>query len=207
MDSDQIDGGNLSHGKKKGNSGKHVASSEGDRRTDLPIFQTNLYAPSPTDNSTIISIGPHCWPTVSIESQPDDSMYTDEWNRTGHPDNLPPEAGVPSVPEQTLEELKSLLRERAVRNTRDGDGDQLFGHQCHKPGQRIDCKPDDIPPKSFTTFKPTLGSSRRARDNASSGWESDKSSKTGGHINRPTSSKLPTSEKTYWINIGTSQTG
>ncbi|XP_026770391.3 lengsin [Pangasianodon hypophthalmus] len=208
MDSDQIDGGSLSHGKKKGvrESGEQVASSEWDRRRfDLPIVQTDLSAPSPTDNSTIISIGPHCWPTVSTESQPDDYTYTDEWNREGHPDNLPPEAGVSSVSKQTMEELKSLLRERSILNTRERDEDQLVGHR-HTPGQRIDCKPDDIPSKSFTTFKPTLGSSRRARDSASSDWESGGSLKTGGHTNRPTSFKLPTSERTYWVNTGISQT-
>lgn len=104
MDLDQIDGGNLSRGKKKGVrvSGKHVASSEWERRTDLPTVQTNVTAPSPTDNPTLIPIGPHCWPTVSVESQPDDYTYTDEWNREGHPDNLSPVAGVPSVSKQTM---------------------------------------------------------------------------------------------------------
>ncbi|KAF4083422.1 hypothetical protein AMELA_G00141030 [Ameiurus melas] len=185
MDSDQIDGGNLSHGKKKGVrvSGKYVASSEWDtRRFDVPIVQTNLSAPSPTDNSTIISIGPHHWPTVSTAPQPEDFTCTDERNREGHPDNLPPGAGVSSVSKQTMEELKSLLRER--------DEDQLVRHHCHMPGQRIDCKPDDIPAKSFTTFKPTLRSSRRTRDSASSGWESGGSSKTGGHTSSPTGFRL-----------------
>lgn len=210
MDSDQIDGGNLSHGKKKGVrvSGKHVTSSEWDRRsTDLPIVQTNLSAPSPTDNSTTISIGPHCWSTVSTESQPDDYTYADEWNREGHPDNLPPEGGVSIVSEQAMKELKSLLKERSKQNTRERNEDQLIGHHCHIPGQRIDCKPDDIPSKSFTTFRPTLGSSRSTRDSASSGWESGGSLKTDGHTNRPTSFKLPTSERKYWVNTGISQTG
>lgn len=206
MDSDQIDGGNLSHGKKKGVNGKHLASSEWGRGIDLPIVQTNVSAPSP-DNSTIISIGPHRRPTVSTESQPDDYTYTDEWNRAGHPARLPPEAGVPNVSKETMEELKSLLRDRSVRNTRDRDENQLIGHHCHKPGQRIDCRPGDIPYKSFTTFKPTVGNSKRTRDSASSGLESDGSSKTGGHVNRPTFSKLPTGERPHWVDTGRSQTG
>lgn len=209
MDSDQIDGGNVSHRKKKGVrvSEKHVASSEWDRRTDQPMVQTNLNAPSPTDNPTIISIGPRCWPTVSVESQPDDYTYTDEWNRDSHPDNLYPEAGIPSVSKQTMEELKSLLRERAILNSRERDEDQLTGHHCHKPGQRIDCKPDDIQSKSFSTFKPVLESSQKTRDSASSGWESGVSSKNGGLTNRRTSSMLPASENTYWVDTGTAQRG
>lgn len=194
MDSDQIDGGNLSHDKKKGvrESRYHEASSKWGRRIDLPIIQTNVSSPVPTDNSTLISIGPHHWPTVSIESQPDDYTYTDEWNKASHPDHQHPGAGIPKVSKQTMEELKSLLRER---KSRDRD----------KPGQRIDCKPDDIPFNSFTTFKPTLVSS--SRTSASSGLESDGSSQTGGQASRPTTSRLPTSERTYWVNTGTSPTG
>lgn len=203
MDSDQIDGGSLSHDKKKGakESRRHEASSEWGRRIDLPIVQTNVSAPIPTDDSTVISVGPHHWPTVSIE--PDDYTYTDEWNKADHPAHLRPGAAIPKVSKQTMDELKSLLRERSVHTSRDED--QLVGHHCHKPGQRIDCKPDDIPYKSFTTFKPTLV--RRTRDSASSGLESDGSSRTAGHTNRPTTSKVPTSEGTYLVNTGTSRTG
>ncbi|KAF7703674.1 lengsin [Silurus meridionalis] len=170
MDSDEIDGGSLSHGKKKEGSGKHVESSERERR--LPIIQTNCPAPSPTDNSTILSIGPHRWPTVSIQ----DNSYSDEWSKEGQPDLLP-EAG---FPKQTMEEIKHLLSERSKLNTRES-----LGHHCHVPGQRIDCKPDDVPSRSFTTFKPTLESDRRTRDSASSSG----SSKTGGHTNRPSSER------------------
>lgn len=192
MDSDQTDGGNLSHDKKKGEriGEKHVAPSEWDvRKIDLPIVQTNLSAPSPTDNSTVILIGPHQWPTVSIESQPDDSAYTDEWNRKGHPDNLSPEA-VGS--KQTVGELKSLFEERFILNTREKNEGKFVARHCHTPGQRIDCKPHDVPSKSFTTFKPTVGSNRTTGDSVSSGWES-------GHTNRSTSFKLPTSERTYLV--------
>ncbi|XP_053369861.1 lengsin [Clarias gariepinus] len=209
MDSDQIDGGNLSQCTQKGVrvSGRHVASLERDKRTtDLPIVQSNLSAPNPTDHSTVISISPHCRPTVSTESQPHDYTYTDERNREGRLDNPRPEAGVSTVSEQTMEELKSLLRDRSILNTRESNENQFVGYRCHVPGQRIDCKPDDIPSKSFTTFKPSLGSNRRTRDSGSSGWESSVSSKTGTHTNRPISSKLPISEGTYRGETGTSKT-
>ncbi|KAK3533534.1 hypothetical protein QTP70_023314, partial [Hemibagrus guttatus] len=202
MDSDQTDGGNISHGKKKEVrvSGKHLDTSEWERkRIDLPIVQTNLPAPIPSDNSTIISIGPHCWPTVSIESQTEDLTHTDDRNREGHWDNLPREA----AKKQTVEELKSRLKERSILNTRDRDEDKFVARHCHMPGQRIDCKPDNVP--SFITFKPILGNNRRARESVSSVWESGGLSNTGGHMNRPTSFKLPTSARTYLVDSGTSQ--
>ncbi|KAG7327713.1 hypothetical protein KOW79_009319 [Hemibagrus wyckioides] len=163
------------------------------------MVQTNVPAPIPSDNSTIISIGPHCWPKVSVESQPEDLTHTDEWNREGHWDNLPRDAAT----KQTVEELKSRLKERSMLNTRERDEDKFVGRHCHMPGQRIDCKPDHVP--SFTTFKPILGNDRRARETVSSGWESGGTSKTGGHINRPTTFKLPTSERTYLVDSGISQ--
>ncbi|GAA6067001.1 lengsin [Tachysurus ichikawai] len=205
MDSDQIDGSNMSHSKKKvvRVSGKHVDSSEWDRkRIDLPIVLTNLSAPSSTDSSKIISIGPHCCPKVSIESQPEVLHHTGELNREGQPENFPQEA---AVSKQTVEELKSLLKERSMLNTREKDEDKFVGRHCHMPGQRIDCKPDDVPSKSFTTFKHTLGNNRIGKNSVSSGWDSGGSSNTGGHTTRPTSFKLPTGERTYLVNSGISK--
>ncbi|TSS35874.1 Lengsin [Bagarius yarrelli] len=95
MESDQIDGGNQSSGKKKGvkKSGKDAASSKWNRgRNDLPKVQTNFSAPSQFDKSTIISIGPHRWPTVITESQPEDHTSPVEENRDVQPDNQPPDA-------------------------------------------------------------------------------------------------------------------
>lgn len=207
MDSDQIDGSNMSHSKKKvvRVSGKHVDSSEWDRkRIDLPIVLTNLSAPSSTDSSKIISIGPHCCPKVSIESQPEVLHHTGELNREGQPENFPQEA---AVSKQTVEELKSLLKERSMLNTREKDEDKFVGRHCHMPGQRIDCKPDDVPSKSFTTFKHTLGNNRIGKNSVSSGWDSGGSSNTGGHTTRPTSFKLPTGERTYLVNSGISKSG
>lgn len=211
MDSDQVDGGNVSHGRKKGVrvSGKHVASSEWDRRgTPVPIVQTNFSAPSSTDNPTVISIGPHCQPTVFTESQYRGYPSNDDWSEKDHQGNQPPTEG--GVSKQAMEELKSLLRESSLLSARERDAGQTVSPHSHTPGQRVDCRPDEVPSKSFTTFKPILSSSRsasRPRDGASSGWDSGASSRTDGHTNRRSGLRSPTSERTHWVDTWTSQTG
>uniref|UniRef100_A0A8B9H336 Lengsin n=1 Tax=Astyanax mexicanus TaxID=7994 RepID=A0A8B9H336_ASTMX len=206
-DSDQVDGGNMSHSSKKGVkvSGKHVASSDWDRRgTPVPIVQTNFYTPSPAENPTVISIGPHCQPTVTSEPQNQDFTSNDDWggeDLRGHPPFT--EQG---VSRQTVEELKNILRESSM--LRD-DGRPVSPHS-HTPGQRVDCRPDDIPSKSFTTFKPILAGSRRAsrpRDGASSGWDSSGSSRTDGHTSRTTGYRTPSSDRAHSSDTWSSQTG
>lgn len=196
-DSDQVDGGNMSHSKKKGVkvSGKHVASSDWDRKgTPVPIVQTNFYTPNPAENPTVISIGPHCQPTVTTEPQNQDFTSNDEW--AGEDLRWHPPFTERGVSRQTVEELKNLLRESSL--LRD-DGRPVSPHS-HTPGQRVDCRPDDIPSKSFTTFKPILAGSRRAsrpREGASSGWESSASSRTDGHTSRTSGYRSPTSDRAH----------
>ncbi|KAI4900594.1 hypothetical protein NFI96_017271, partial [Prochilodus magdalenae] len=210
MDSDQVDGGSMSHSRKKGVkvSGKPAASSDWDRRgTPMPIVQTHFSAPIPTEKPTVISIGPHCQPTVSTESQYQDYATNDEWSRENHQGNHPPIEG--GVSKETMEELKSLLRESSLLNTRERDEGRTVSPHSHTPGQRKDCRPDEVPSKSFTTFKPVLSSNRRTprlREGASSDWDSGGSSRTDGHTNRPSGFRSPTSERTHWVDTTSSQT-
>ncbi|XP_072516291.1 lengsin isoform X2 [Salminus brasiliensis] len=204
---DQVDGGNVSHSRKKGVkvSGKHVASSDWDRKgTPVPIAQTTFSTPSPADNPTIISIGPHFRPTVSTESQDQDYASNDEWGREGHQGRPPVTEG--GVSRQTVEELKNLLRESSL--LRD-EGRPVSPHS-HTPGQRVDCRPDEVPSKSFSTFKPILASSRRAsrpREGASSGWDSGGSSGTDSHTSRTSGIRSPTSDRTHSRDTWSSQSG
>ncbi|KAL7854988.1 hypothetical protein SRHO_G00171780 [Serrasalmus rhombeus] len=209
MDSDQVDGGSMSHSRKGVRvSGKHVASSDWERGgKPVPIVQTNFSAPSPAENPTVISIGPHCRPTISTESQYQDYVSNDEWSREDHQGRSPPTEG--GVSKQTMEELKSLLRESSLLSARERDEARPLSPSSHTPGQRLDCRPDEVPSKSFTTFKPILSSSRRTsrpREGASSGWDSGGSSRTDGHTNRPSGFRSPTSERSHRVDTWSSQT-
>ncbi len=207
---DQMDGGNVSAGKKSADSReKRLPSSDRDRKgMSVPLVPSNVPIPGPTNDPILISIGPpHCHPSVSSESQyqglsrEDDYANSHGWRR----ENVQyyPSTGEGGVPKQTLNELKSVLRESPLLSAKGQDGGRSY-----PPGQRVDCKPDQIPSKSFSTFKPPSEARRasRAREGTSR-WDSGGSSMTDGPPGRSSGINLPTAETSHWEEAGTSHSG
>ncbi|XP_059394204.1 lengsin [Carassius carassius] len=204
---DQVDGGNMSAGKKSADSReKRLSSSDWDRKgTSVPLVPTNVPIPGPTNDPIVISIGPpHRCPSVSSESQYQDlSREEDYANRHGwRRENMQhyPSTGEGGVPKQTLDELKSVLRESSLLSAKGQDGGRSY-----PPGQRVDCKPDQMPSKSFSTFKPHSEARRASRlREGSSRWDSGGSSMTDGPPGRSSGMSSPTAETSHWEEAGTS---
>ncbi|XP_042590485.1 lengsin [Cyprinus carpio] len=205
---DQVDGGNMSAGKKSADSReKRLSSSDWDRKgTSVPLVPSNVPIPGPTNDPIVISIGPpHRCPSVSSESQYQGLSREDDYaNRHGwRKENMQynPSTGEGGVPKQTLDELKSVLLESSLLSAKGQDGGRSY-----PPGQRVDCKPDQVPSKSFSTFKP-LSEARRASRlrEGSSRWDSGGSSMTDGPPGRSSGMSSPTAETSHWEEAGTSR--
>ncbi|KAL1265590.1 hypothetical protein QQF64_003617 [Cirrhinus molitorella] len=204
---DQVDGGNMST-KKKGADPREklLSSSDWDRKgTSVPLVPSNVPIPGPTNDPIVISIGPpHRCPSVSSESQYQGlSKGGDYTNRHGwRRENVQYYAstGEGGVPKQTMDELKSVLRESSLLGAKGQDK-----RRSYPPGQRVDCKPDQTPTKSFTTFKP-LSEARRASRlrEGSSSWDSGGSSMTDGPPGRSSGMSSPTAETSCCEEAGTS---
>ncbi|KAA0707828.1 Lengsin Glutamate-ammonia ligase domain-containing protein 1 [Triplophysa tibetana] len=124
--------------------------------------------------------------------------YTNSEGRRGDELHCYPSTSDGAVPKKTIAELQSKFHERFLQSARD-EG------RSYPPCQRVDCKPDQIPSKSFSTFKPLSEFSRRSsrlREGNSSNWDSDVSSGTDGTPNRSSDVNSPTVEKSYWREAG-----
>lgn len=208
---DQVDGGSMSAGKKGADlREKHLSSSNWDRKgTPVPIVPSNVPIPGPTDDPILISIGPpHRCPSVSSESQyqglereDDDYANRHGWRRENVQYYPPTSEG--GVPKQTMDELKSVLRESSLLSAKGQDEGRSY-----PPGQRVDCKPDQVPSKSFSTFKPISEARRASRlREGSSSLDSGRPSRTDGSPRRSSSVNSPTVEASHWGEAGTSHSG
>lgn len=171
----------------------------------VPIVQSNIPVPDPSNNPILISIGPpHHRPSVSSESQYQGlsrDEYTNSDGRRRETTHRYPSTSGGGVPKKTIEELQSKLHESFL---------QRDEGRSYPPGQRVDCKPDQIPSMSFSTFKPLSEISRRTsrqREGHSSNWDSDVSSGTDGPPNRSSDVNSPTVEKSYWGEAGALHSG
>ncbi|KAG1933461.1 lengsin [Pimephales promelas] len=201
---DQVDGGSMSAGKKGADlREKHLSSSNWDRKgTSVPIVPSNPPIPGPKNDTILISIGPpHRCPSVSSESQyqgferEDDYANRHGWRRENVQYYMPTSKG--GVPKQTMDELKNVLRESSLLS------EKVQGERrSYPPGQRVDCKPDQVPFKSFSTFKPISEARRASR--LSSNLDSGRSSSTDGPPVRSSGVKSPTVETSHWDEAGTS---
>ncbi|XP_076880769.1 lengsin [Brachyhypopomus gauderio] len=196
MESDQVDGGRLSHSRKK----EVIVNGKRDdwvrKGTYMPIVQTDLPVPKPQDNPTVISIGSCSQHAVTTESQGDD-VCADTWCRGAQQDDQPHIGG---VSKQTVQELKSVLKQRSLLSPREAMQGRSVRSQ-HMPGKRRDCRPDEEPFRSFTTFKPVLERTSGPREITSSGWDSGGSPCTDGPTNRPCSSHSRTSHSDNKENV------
>lgn len=203
---DQVDGGSMSARKKDADPReKRLSSSEWDRKgTPVAISQSKVPISGPTNDPILISIGPphHC-PSVSSESQyqgfsrEEDYINRHGWRRENvqyYPSNT--EGG---VPKQTMDELKSVLRENSLLSPKGQDEGRSY-----PPGQRVDCKPDQEPSRTFSTFKP-YSEARRASRQRDRNWDSSGSSRTDGPPNRSSGMNSPTFQASDWGEVGTSQ--
>lgn len=198
----------MSAGKKSAYSReKRLSSSDWDRKgTSVPLELSNVPIPGPTNDPILISIGPpHRCPSVSSESQYQ-GLSREDANRHGwrrEDVQYYPSTGEGGVPKQTLDELKSVLRESSLLSAKGQDGGRSY-----PPGQRVDCKPDQMPSKSFSTFKPLSEARRasRARE-GNSRWDSGGSSMTDGPPGRSSGMSSPTAETSHWEEAGTSHSG
>lgn len=207
---DEVDGGSMSAGKKGAElREKQQSSSNWDRKgTSVPIVPSNVPIPGPTNDPILISIGPpqRC-PSVSSESQyqgferEDDYGNRHGWRRENVQYYMPNSEG--AVPKQTMDELKSVLRESSLLSAKGQDE-----RRSYPPGQRVDCKPDQEPFKSFSTFKPISEARRASRlREGSSNLDSGGSSRTDGPPGRSSGVKSPTVEASHWGEAGTSHSG
>ncbi|TRY88106.1 hypothetical protein DNTS_031490 [Danionella cerebrum] len=200
---DQMDGASMSAGKKGTDSAqKRLSSNDRDRkRTSLPRVPSIVPVTAPTRDPILISIGPpHRSPSVSSESQNQGFPREDESSNRHRlrRDNVQyyPSTSEAVVPKQTMDELKNVLRESSsLKAKRPNEG------RSYPPGQRVDCKPDQEPSRSFSTFRPHSEARRSSRlRERSSHCDSSGFSRTDG----PPARSSPTVEATNWAEASTS---
>lgn len=199
---DHIDGGGMSLGKKKGVrvSGKYLNPTDWDRGGPS-IIHSYTDSPRPPGNPTIMSIAPPPH-RVSVSPERGDSSPREV---SSHSRASCPNMG---VSRQTMDELKSILRESSVLNPRGREEVRQGIPSTFLHGTRPNGRSDEgSQQKSFPTFKPSAdGSSRglRSRDSSSfqlgSSMDSSSSYRSDRAVNRQSGVQAPTQESC--INIG-----
>uniref|UniRef100_H3CC80 Lengsin n=1 Tax=Tetraodon nigroviridis TaxID=99883 RepID=H3CC80_TETNG len=167
---DQIDGTGMSLGSRKGVrvTGKQAPPVDWNSRGGGPcIIHSPAAFPLPPEPPTVISIGPlpHRSPERAAQPGTDGAAAEDEWPREGSSQSrAPAETG---FPRQTMEELKTILRESpllSVRGRVDGKpgAPYTYLHGDRSSRGRTDGRQDDGgSSRAFSTFKPRPEASRR----------------------------------------------
>ncbi|KAG9335838.1 hypothetical protein JZ751_003593 [Albula glossodonta] len=152
---DQIDGNSVSLGKRKGVkvSGKYLPPMNWERvETSAPIGQSYVRTQHPPDTLR---------PTDPQQGDPrEGDQAGEEWNREGVRDEAPHTDT--SISKQTLDELKSLLRESSLLSVRGRDGGKPGSPYSYLHVTKPEARPEEGNSRSFTTFKPHSNSSQRA---------------------------------------------
>ncbi|XP_053191665.1 lengsin [Scomber japonicus] len=160
---DQIDGTGMSLGNRKGVrvTGRYAPPVDWSGREGPSIVHPPPSTPLPPDTPTVISIGPlpHKPPERVDDPRMDEPAVGEEWSR---------EKG---VSRQTMEELKTILRDSPLLNIQGRDDGKpgspytyLHGSSSGGGGGggRPDGRQDDgNPHRAFSTFKPNSDASRR----------------------------------------------
>ncbi|XP_074487339.1 lengsin isoform X2 [Sebastes fasciatus] len=175
---DQIDGTRMSLGHRKGVrvSGKHAPPVDwGSRRGGPSIVHPPTSIALPPDTPTVISIGPlpHRPPERVDDPRMDRAAAGDDWTTEESSQTRAP-YGDGGVPRQTMEELKTILRDSPLLSIRGRDDGKpgspytyLHGSSSSSGGGgggggRPDGRQDDgNPNRTFSTFKPQCDASRR----------------------------------------------
>ncbi|AWP05142.1 putative lengsin [Scophthalmus maximus] len=204
---DQIDGTGMSLGNKKGVkvTGKHVPPVDWSRRGGGPsIIHSPTSRPIPPENPTVISIGPlpHRPPERVGDRRMDEPSAGEDW--TGEDSSHTRASyGEKGVPRQTMEELKTILRDSPLLNIRPVRDDgktgspytYLHGSSSSRSGRDESGRPDGRqedgnPQRVFSTFKPQSEASRRgprSRESTSiqpSNMDSSSSFRSDANTNR-----------------------
>ncbi|KAL7404911.1 hypothetical protein ABVT39_021004 [Epinephelus coioides] len=203
---DQIDGTRMSLGHRKGVrvTGRHVppvdwsSSSSG----GPSIIHSPTSTPVPPDTPTVISIGPLPHRVHERVDDPRmDKLATGEDWSTDASSQTRVSFGEMGVPRQTMEELKTILRESPLLSIRGRDDGKpgspyTYLHGSSSSGGGVGGRPngrqdDGNPNRVFSTFKPQSDASRRgpmSRDSTSiqqpSGMDSSSSLRSDANTNR-----------------------
>lgn len=200
---DQIDGTRMSLGNRKGVrvTGKYAPPVDWSSRGGGPcIIHTPASMPLPSDTPTVISIGrlPQRCPERVDDPRMDEPAVGEEWTREASSQSRV-SYGETGVPRQTMEELKTILRDSpllSIRGKVDGKPGSpytyLHGSSSAGGGGRPDRRQEEgNPNRVFSTFKPLSDASRRgpgSRDNTSiqvpSSMDSSSSFRADANTNR-----------------------
>uniref|UniRef100_A0A3P8STW7 Lengsin n=1 Tax=Amphiprion percula TaxID=161767 RepID=A0A3P8STW7_AMPPE len=178
---DQIDGTRMSLGNRKGVrvTGKYVPPVDWTSRGGGPsIIHSPTNSPIPPDTPTVISIGPlpHRPPEQVHDPRMDELATGEDWTREASSQTRV-SYGEMGVPRQTMEELKTILRDSPLLSIRGRDDGKpgspytyLHGTSSSSGGKADGRQDDGNPQRPFSTFKPHSDASRRgprSRDSTS----------------------------------------
>ncbi|XP_059190630.1 lengsin [Centropristis striata] len=198
---DQIDGTRMSLDNRKGVrvTGKPVPPVDwGSRRGGPSIVHSPTSTHVPPDTPTVISIGPLPRRERVEDPKKDEPSGGEDWT-TEASSQTRVSYGETGVPRQTLEELKTILRESPLLSIRGRDEGKpgspytyLHGSSSSSGGGgRPDGRQDDGTHRTFSTFKPQSDASRRgprSRESTSiqqpSGVDSSSSLRADANTNR-----------------------
>uniref|UniRef100_A0A3Q3RJ39 Lengsin n=1 Tax=Mastacembelus armatus TaxID=205130 RepID=A0A3Q3RJ39_9TELE len=130
--------------------GRYVPQVDWSSRTGGPsIVHSPISTPIPPDTPSMISIGPlpHR-PPQRVNDPVDESSVGDDWTREASTE-CRVSYGEMGVPRQTMEELKTILRDSPLLSRQRDDGKRSSGRQN-----------DGNPHRMFITFKPHSDASR-----------------------------------------------
>uniref|UniRef100_A0A665VSP4 Lengsin n=1 Tax=Echeneis naucrates TaxID=173247 RepID=A0A665VSP4_ECHNA len=163
---DQVDGSGMSLGKRKGvkvtgRYGTHVDWSSPGQGPSI-IHSPSSSSPIPSDTPTVISISPlpHRAPERGDHSGMDDPSIQEDWTREASSSSSSQSRvsyRETSVPRQTMEELKTILRDGPLLSVRPRDEGKPGGPYTYLHGSSRDGSPH----RAFSTFKPLSDASRR----------------------------------------------
>ncbi|XP_049427489.1 lengsin isoform X1 [Epinephelus fuscoguttatus] len=202
---DQIDGTRMSLGHRKGVrvTGRHVPPVDWSSSSGGPsIIHSPTSTPVPPDTPTVISIGPlpHRAHERVDDPRMDKPATGEDWS-TDTSSQTTVSFGEMGVPRQTMEELKTILRESPLLSIRGRDDGKpgspyTYLHGSSSSGGGVGGRPngrqdDGNPNRVFSTFKPHSDASRRgpmSRDSTSiqqpSGMDSSSSLRSDANTNR-----------------------
>ncbi|KAM9792202.1 LOW QUALITY PROTEIN: lengsin [Neosynchiropus ocellatus] len=153
---DQVDGSGMSLGQKKGVrvTGRYSSTLDWGQRQAPSIVHTPPSSPLPPENPTLISIGPQT-------GRPLDLPGLDEGEDWIADPKTQMSCSALGAPRQTLEELKSILKE-SPRVRGDGKPGGPYTYLYGSENSQSDERPDSESSQPFSTFKPQTEASRRA---------------------------------------------
>ncbi len=223
---DQIDGTGMSLGNRKGVrvTGKYAPPVDWSSRGGGPsIVHSPTSTPLPPDTPTVISIGPlpHRPPERVDDPRMDKPDVGEDWTTEASSQARVPYSEM-SIPRQTMEELKTILKDSPLLSIRGRDDGKpgspytyLHGSNSSGGGRPNGRQDDGNPNRAFSTFKPNSDASRRgpsSTDSTSiqlpSGMDSSSSFMSDANTNRQPGVRGHTyASSSSWGETGASHTG